>query len=125
MTNHTGRLYAAAVSLAVFFVLWAAIAAHPWQATASDPRLAALAQREQFLRRDAALVRQVVSQRRVAAAAVAKANRLAAVAQANRAAAVAQVTHVAAVAQTNRVAAVASAPVRVVTLPPLVITRTS
>lgn len=107
MTSHTGRLYAAAVSLAVFFVLWAAIAANPWKATASDPRLVALAQREQFLRRDAALVRQVVSQRRVAAAATAKANR------------------VAAVARVNRVAAVAPAPVRVVMLPPLVITRTS
>ena len=63
MTNHTGRLYALAASLAAFFVLWAAIAAHPWKTAASDPRLAALAQREQLLRRDARLVRQIVQQR--------------------------------------------------------------
>ena len=100
MTSHTGRLYALAVSLAVFFVLWATIATNPWKATASDPRLVALAQREQILRRDAALVRQIVGRRNAAAAAAAK-------------------------ARASRVAASAAAPVRVVTLPPLVITRTS
>lgn len=98
MTSHTGRLYAAAVALAVFFVLWAAIAANPWKATASDPRLVALAQREQVLRRDAKLVRLIVGQRSAAAAAAKKASRVAAVSQAS---------------------------VRIVTLPPLVITRTS
>ncbi len=98
MTNHTGRLYALAASLAAFFVLWAGIAAHPWKAAASDQRLAALAQREQLLRRDARLVRQIVQQRTSAAAARAKAR-----------------------------SATAAAPpaVRIVTLPPLVVTRTS
>jgi hypothetical protein len=98
MTNHTGRLYALAASLAAFFVLWAGIAAHPWQAAASDPRLAALAQREQLLRRDARLVRQIVRQRTSAAAARAKA---------------------------RSATAVAPPAVRIVTLPPLVVTRTS
>ena len=99
MTSHTGRLYALAASLAAFFVLWAAIAANPWKAAAGDPRLAALAQRQQLLRRDARIVRQIVQQRTSAAAARAKA----------------------------RSAAAASPPpaVRVVTLPPLVVTRTS
>jgi hypothetical protein len=103
MTSHTGRLYAAAAGLLTFFVLWAGIAAHPWRSSAADPRLAALAQRERLLRREAVLVRQIVDQRTAAAKAAAQ--------KARRAAAV---------------AATAPAPaVRVVTLPPLVITRTS
>jgi hypothetical protein len=106
MTSHTGRLYAAAAGLLTFFVLWAGIAAHPWRstATATDPRLVALAQRDRLLRREAGLVRQIVHQRAAAAKAVA-ANR------ARQAAAAA--------------AAPAASPVRIVTLPPLVITRTS
>jgi hypothetical protein len=32
-TNHTARLYAIVVTLAVFLVLWATIALHPWQAS--------------------------------------------------------------------------------------------
>jgi hypothetical protein len=95
MTSHTGRLYAAAVSLAAFFTLWAAIAANPWKATSSDPRLTALAQREAVLRRDAKLVRQIVARRTATAAAA------------------------------RRTAAATPAPVRIVTLPPLVVTRTS
>ena len=113
MTSHTGRLYAAAVGLLAFFVLWATIAAHPWQTTAAtaDPRLVALAQREQLLRREAALVHQIVRQRTAAAkAAAARARQVAAAASAQ---------------QTRQVAAAAPAAVRVVTLPPLVITRTS
>ena len=112
MTSHTGRLYAAAVGLLSFFVLWAAIAAHPWRTTAAtaDPRLVVLAQREQLLRREAALVHQIVRKRTVAAkAAAARARQVAAAAS----------------AQARQVAAAAPAAVRVVTLPPLVITRTS
>jgi hypothetical protein len=98
MTSHTGRLYALAASLAAFFVFWAGIAAHPWKTASSDPRLATLAQREQLLRRDAKLVQQLVQRRASAAAARARAR-----------------------------SAAASVPhsVRVVTLPPLVVTRTS
>ena len=31
MTSHVARLYALAAAILVFFVAWAAIAAHPWQ----------------------------------------------------------------------------------------------
>ena len=124
MTNHTGRLYAAAVGLLAFFVLWAAIAAHPWQTTTAakaDPRLVALAQREHLLRREAVLVGQIVRQRAVAAKAAA-ARQAAAQQAAARQAAVQQV----AAQQIRQATATAPpAPVRVVTLPPLVITRSS
>ena len=60
MTSQVARLYALAISLLVFFVLWAAIAAHPWVRT-SRTRSAAqgnnLAVLEQRLRADAKLVR--------------------------------------------------------------------
>jgi hypothetical protein len=61
MTNHTGRMYALALGLVVFFVAWAAVAARPWQSTAPDPRLQALAVRQAQLQRDAGLVKQIVS----------------------------------------------------------------
>jgi hypothetical protein len=99
MTSHAGRLYALAVCLVVFFLAWAVVAARPWATTTPDPRLKALAARETQLRREAALVNQIVAQR----------------------AQLAKVTH-------NRqlaAAAAAPAPVKVVTLPPLTITRTS
>jgi hypothetical protein len=100
MTNHTGRLYALAATLAAFFVLWAVIAAKPWQpAGSADPRMAALDQRARVLRREAALVRQIALRR---AAAVSNAAR-----------------------RTRQAASAAPAPVRIVSLPPLVITRTS
>ncbi len=67
MTNHIVRLYALAATVAVFFVAWAIIAAHPWSsatATAtSDPRLVQLAGREQKLRREAVAVQRVVKHR--------------------------------------------------------------
>jgi hypothetical protein len=103
MTNHTVRLYTAAVALLAFFVLWAAIAAHPWRSASADPRLEALAQRERLLRREAVLVRQIVAQR---AATAARAKQ-------------------AAQARARYTAAQAQPSVRVVNLPPLVVTRTS
>jgi hypothetical protein len=103
MTSHVGRLYVLAGTLVVFFVLWAAIAAHPWTSAAADPRLAALGKREQVLRRDAVHVQQIVAQRT-------------ALRQSARARE----------AQATAATAVAPAPrVKVVTLPPLTITRTS
>ena len=45
MTNHLVRLYAAAASIIVFFLLWTLVAAHPWEATSAaplDPRLTVL-----------------------------------------------------------------------------------
>jgi hypothetical protein len=91
MTSHVGRLYVAAITTLVFFVLWAAVAAKPWKATTPDPRLQQLALRQQALRRETALVNQVLALRAKAGAA----------------------------------AATATPAVRVVTLPPLTITRTS
>jgi len=66
MTSHHGRLYALAASILLFFVAWAVVAAHPWaapEAAARDPRLVALAQREQRLRNEAGLVQRVVVHR--------------------------------------------------------------
>jgi predicted lipid-binding transport protein (Tim44 family) len=113
MTSHVGRLYAAVAAVLVFFVLWAVIAAHPWKATrkTTDPRLVALAQREQLLRREAVLVQQIVAQRAAAA---------------RRARAQLASAHAAqARAQLASAQAPAAPSVRVVTLPPLTITRTS
>ena len=86
------RLYVFAVTLLVFFVVWAAVAAHPWvtKSSSSDRQLAALAAREQRIHFESLLVRKLRAQQHVQ----------------------------------QPVAAPAPAP-RVVTLPPLVITRTS
>ena len=106
MTSTTGRLSVVIVAIFVFFVVWAAIAAHPWKSASTDPRLQAIAVRRQALVRETALVNKLVA---VHAAAVKSASAAAASAQAS------VVT-----------AAPASNPaVRVVTLPPLTITRTS
>ena len=103
MTNHVVRLYAAAAALAAFFLAWAGIAAHPLVESPPDPRLAALAEREQRLQRDATLVQQVVDRRWAA----------------YRAALAAQ-------PQASAAAAATRAPsVRVVTLPPVATTRSS
>jgi hypothetical protein len=126
MTSHVGRLYALGVALVAFFLAWALIAAHPWSTAkaARDPRLTALAQREQRLRKEARLVQRVVDRRfsdyrkRFAAYKTALARRQAQIA-ANQ------------LAASRTVAAPSAAPssyspgVRVVTLPPLVVTRTS
>lgn len=58
MTSHVVRLYALATTIAVFFVFWAAIAARPWQehGPSRDPRLDALAAREQSLQSLAARI---------------------------------------------------------------------
>ncbi len=65
--NHLPRLYVAAGTIVVFFVLWATVAAHPWatasQATPEDPRLLALARREKALRVRAETVKHVVDVR--------------------------------------------------------------
>jgi hypothetical protein len=116
MTSHAGRLYALAGSLFAFFVLWAVIAAHPWASSAAttDPRLATLAQRERRLRSDAALVQQIVD-RRFTAYKAALAKRRAEIAA----------TRVSAAAPAAVAPQAMGASVRVVTLPPLVITRTS
>jgi hypothetical protein len=134
MTSHHGRLYVLAASVLLFFLAWALIAAHPWasaKAASRDPRLVALAQREHRLRREAGLVQKVVARRyadyrRSFAAYKASLARRQAQIVAEQKAAAQQAAQLASVQQ----AAPAAAPsgggsVRVVTLPPLVITRTS
>lgn len=127
MTNQIARLWTVVVGVVVFFLAWAAIAAHPWQQAASvDPRLSALATRQQFLQREAVQVKQVVD-RRWAAYRVALAHRQVAIKRANIAAAAAanQAQAAAQAASAPIPAPAAAPPARVVTLPPLVITRTS
>jgi hypothetical protein len=113
MTSHAGRLYALALALVVFFLTWSVVAARPWGRATADPRLKTLAVREAQLRQQAKLVNQVVALRWVAY---------------RRALRVRQAEIAAARAHAAQLAAVTSAPapqVRVVTLPPLTITRTS
>jgi hypothetical protein len=127
MTNQIARLWTVVIGVVVFFLAWAAIAAHPWQKSASiDPRLSALALRQQVLQREAAQVNRIVD-RRFAAYRVALAQRKLAISRANIAAAAsASQAQVQAQAVSAPVYTPAAAPAaRVVTLPPLVITRTS
>ena len=65
MTSHAGRLYVVAATVVAFFLAWAVVAAHPWTTAKAtrDPRLVALAQREHRLRTDARLVQKVVDRR--------------------------------------------------------------
>jgi multidrug efflux pump subunit AcrA (membrane-fusion protein) len=114
MTSHVARLYSLALALFVFFLTWATVGAHPWSTTGSqgqkDPRLTALAAREQKLRRESAAVQKLVRHRwAVYRAQLAKRH-----------------SQIAAAKQAQAQAAVAAAPsVRVVNLPPLTVTRTS
>jgi hypothetical protein len=109
MTSHVARLYAVAVALLVFFLSWAAVAAHPWVSTvSSDPRLAALAAREQRLRREAVVVRRIVRHRWAVYRRDLR-RRHSQIAAAKR----------------SQALAAAAPPVRIVNLPPLTVTRTS
>lgn len=104
MTSHVGRLYALAVALLVFFLAWSVFAAHPWPKR-TDPQAAALAAREQRIRHESLVVQRVV-QKRWAVYRVELKKRKAQIAA--------------------RQALPAAAPsVRVVSLPPLTVTRTS
>jgi hypothetical protein len=121
MTSHVARLYALVAAVLVFFVAWGAIAAHPWRTTSSastDPRLAALQLREQRLRAESLAVKRIVD-RRWAAYRVQLALR-------NRDIAAIKARNAKARAALASAPVTAAAPsVRVVTLPPLTITRTS
>ncbi len=146
MTNATRRLSIAAISILVLFLSWAFVAARPWAvhaAAAPDPRIKALVQREARLRRDAVLVQHVVTLRwkhyRVALhkrqIAIAKvkakhvrdlaAARNAAQAAARNAALQASAPAVRSSSPSYSSSAAAPAPVRIVTLPPITITRSS
>ena len=65
MRSHALRLYVLSITLLVFFVLWAAIAARPWAAARSgaSPALKALAARERHLRHEARVVEKAVRRR--------------------------------------------------------------
>jgi hypothetical protein len=121
MTSHTGRLYAVALALVVFFLTWSVVAARPWaSSTRSDPRVAALAVREQQVRRESIAVQRIVRRRWAVYRAALKRRRtqIANVHQAEAAAAAA--------ASVQAAPSIQAAPsVQVVTLPPLTITRTS
>jgi hypothetical protein len=125
MTDTSHRLYAVVIAVVVFFTSWAAVAAKPWATAKPDPRLAALAQREQRLRADAKLVQQVVDSR-TAAYRVSLEARKVQIAAAKVQIAAAQARSQQVSQSTARVSQSAAAPtVRVVNLPPLTITRTS
>ena len=110
MTSHVARLYALVLGVLVFFVAWAAVVAHPWATstaatTTRDPRLAALAARQQQVHLESLRVQKIVQARWAAYRH--------ALAQRNATAA-------------NQLASAPAAPsVRVVTLPPLTVTRVS
>jgi hypothetical protein len=120
MTSHVARLYAFAAAILVFLLTWVAVAAHPWQpagADAKDPRLAALVAREHRLRLEEARVRQIVDRRW---------------ARYRHALARRQKEIAAAKSRRRALLAASSSPsysgppsVRVVTLPPLTVTKTS
>jgi hypothetical protein len=97
MTDHVARLYALAVAILVFFIAWTAVAARPWATTSTATP-------------DPRVQALIVKQQRVRAEALAVRHVLAARRQ------------LAAVASTT---APPAPSVRVVTLPPLTITRTS
>jgi hypothetical protein len=64
MTDHVLRLYAGALGLVAFFLVWAAVAAQPWAATGdSDPRVTALERREERLARETRQVNRRVERR--------------------------------------------------------------
>ena len=62
MSSHVLRLYVFSVTLFLFFVLWAVIAARPWTAVRSgtSPALKALDARERHLRHEARVVERTV-----------------------------------------------------------------
>ncbi len=112
MTSHVARLYSIALALFVFFLTWTAIGARPWATaggTANDPRLVALSAREQRLRHESVAVQKLV-RHRFAVYRVQLRKRQSQIAAAKR-------------VQAQQAAAAPS--VRVVSLPPLTITRTS
>ncbi len=120
MTSHVGRIYATAITLFVFFLTWAVVAARPFPSSsrpAADPRVHALAVRQQRLQRESILVQKLVAHR-WATYRVQLAKRQSQIAAAKQA----QVRQ----AQLAAAAAAAPAPsVRVVSLPPVTVTRTS
>lgn len=116
MTDHAGRLYALVAGLVIFFVAWAAVAAHPWAPRpARDPRLVALAARQLRVQHESLLVKRIVDQRWAAYRHALAVRNTAAAKIVARNSSLASLSTVSA----------AQPSVRVVNLPPLVVTRTS
>jgi hypothetical protein len=57
------RLYVVAAAILVLFFAWAFAAAHPWGEASPDPRMQALAAREQRIRRESVRVQELVDRR--------------------------------------------------------------
>jgi hypothetical protein len=124
MASHVGRLYALSLALVVFFLAWALIAARPWAAqstSGADPRIAALAARERRIRHESLVVARIVRHRWAVYRTRLRRREQQIVAAKRAHAAVTNQARLAAAAAP----AAASPSVRVVTLPPLTITRTS
>ncbi len=124
MTDTSHRLYAVVIAVVVFFVSWATVAAKPWATAKTDPRLVAIAQREQRLRTDAKLVQKVVD-RRMQAYTLALKARQKQIAAVKAQAAATQARSLATAPSGGGSTQSAASAVRVVNLPPLTITRTS
>jgi hypothetical protein len=108
MTSHVARLYALVAGVLAFFLAWAGVTAHPWAAKSTvpqDPRLVSLTARQQRIQVESVRAQKLVAQRW---------------ALYHRALA----NHNAAAAAAQSVAVPAPA-ARVVTVPPLVVTRVS
>jgi hypothetical protein len=105
MTSQLGRVYALLAGIVAFFLAWAAVAAHPWAPQPTrDPRVAALAARQQRVQLESLRVKRIVDLRWAVYRQKLAARNAAAAAQP---------------------ASAAAPSVRVVNLPPLVVTRTS
>jgi len=64
MRSQALRLYVFSITLLLFFVLWAVIAARPWAArSGTSPALTALTARERHLRHEARVVEKAVRRR--------------------------------------------------------------
>lgn len=122
MASHTARMYSVALALVFFFLAWALVAARPWASAKADPRLAALAAREVRLRHDSVLVQRIVA-RRWGVYRTKLAKRKVEIAAARQRQA--QLASAAVASAAAPTAGYAAPSVRVVTLPPLTITRTS
>ncbi|HLY86111.1 MAG TPA: hypothetical protein VKO84_06340 [Gaiellaceae bacterium] len=128
MRTHTLRLYVAGVTLVVFFVIWAVVAARPWASTgarvAADPRVVALERKQRRLAREARLVKRELARRwrgyRVRLRAREARIRTVEQAHAAQVAAARAAAASSAAAYTTSAAAAAARGTRVVTLPPQV-----
>ena len=131
MRSQALRLYVFSVTLLLFFVLWAVIAARPWAPrSGASPTLDPLAARERHLRHEARVVEQTVRRRwvsyrrrlhaREAQIRALERRHAALLAAANAAVANAAAANVAAYSAPAAASSVVTLPpqVRVVTLPP-------